>query len=242
MKRLRTLRSSSELIWTERRKNLGDYHGSQSAGQHKRRQGRRDRQRPRVVRLFCLRVRRCHHRQEVFPLGRRCDGTAVYISGLRVGVHRASSRRRPHWTLRRHPRSQGGVVVNDLHDGCRHGASRPAADIRYDRFCGAAAAGCRTPHAGLLRWGRMGRLDSVHRRVGAEGRARLVRQFSANERCRGIAARLWSGGAFQYHSYDGANGRLGLARSVPARRNPRAGRHVHAPHHEGDAGLRGRSP
>jgi MHS family proline/betaine transporter-like MFS transporter len=67
--------------------------------------------------------------------------------------------------------------------------------------------------------------------------ARLVRELPADQRRGGSVARLRHCGLVQYHPDAGADGRVGLARSVPAWRHPRAGRPVDAAHDRRNAGL-----
>ncbi len=86
----------------------------------------------------------------------------------------------------------------------------------------------RTAAAGLLGRRRMGLLHRLHRRMGAAGPARLLRQLPADQRGRGPAARLGHRGAVRHDPDDRADGLLGLAHSVPARRHPRSGRPVDA--------------
>ena len=95
----------------------------------------------------------------------------------------------------------------------------------------------RTSDARVLGRRRMGLVDRLHRRMGAEGPARLLRQLPADERGRGPAARLRHRGAVRDHPDTGADGSVGVAYSVPARRHPGPGRPVDAAHDRRDAGL-----
>ena len=136
--------------------------------------------------------------KKFFPARRRGHGAALDLPRLRARLRRPPARRHRHRPPRRHPRPQDRAAHHDLPDGGRHGADRPDADLRDDRRAGAAAPGRRAADAGLLGRRRMGRLDRLHRRVGAGRKARLVRQLPADERGGGPAARLGHRGAAQH--------------------------------------------
>ena len=195
------------------------------------------RQRARMVRFRRLRLRRDDHRQEVLPGPGRGHGAALDLPRLRARLRRAPARRHRHRPPRRHPRPQDRAPHHHLPHGRRHGADRPLADLRDDRRPGAAAPRRRAADAGLLGRRRVGRIDGLHRRVGAARKARLVRQLPADERRRRAAPRLGRRGAPQLDPRSGDHGGLGLARALPPRRHPRPGRDVDAARDRRDAGL-----
>ena len=187
------------------------------------------RQRARMVRFRRLRLRRDDHRQEVLPGPGRGHGAALDLPRLRARLRRAPARRHRHRPPRRHPRPQDRAAHHHLPDGRRHGADRPLADLRDDRRPGAAAPRRRAADAGLLGRRRMGRLDRLHRRMGAGRKARLVRQLPADERrrracCSARASRRCSTRSSTRRTMEDWGWRV----PVPARRHPRPGRDVDA--------------
>ncbi len=80
--------------------------------------------------------------------------------------------------------------------------------------------------AGFCRWRRMGRRDSLYRRMGAAESAWLFRELPASQRGRRAASGVGDRRHLQ-HAFSGrADGVLGMAYSIPSRHHPRTGRHV----------------
>ena len=157
-------------------------------------------------------------------------------SRLRRRLPGPSDRRHRHRADRRYQWAQGRPAHHDHADGGGH---------RYDRpIPGYAAIGIAGPllvlrpaDAGLLGRRRMGRLHRLHRRMGAGGPTRLLGSFQQMQRLGGAAARVRRRRVGRDAARPGDDGSLGLARSLPAWRPARTGRHLDAPAHRRDAGL-----
>ena len=176
--------------------------------------------------------------KKFFPQGDPDHRAAGDLPRLRARLRGPAARRHHHRPDRRHPRAQDRAADHNRPDGDRHRDDRPIADLRLDRHRGAAAAGGRPAAAGFLGRRRMGRLDRLHRRMGAGGTSAASTAASSRPvwSCglllgSGIAALVTTiltmeqmkDGAGAFHS------------SSAASWDPSA---LHAAHYRGNAGIR----
>ena len=199
--------------------------------------GGRHRQRARMVRFRGLRLSGRRHRQELLSIRQRGHAAARGLRGVRRRFRGSAARRHRDRMDRRSERPESLAAADHFRDGGRHGADRHRSELRQHRGAGAHADRARPADAGLLRRRRMGRLDRVHRRMGALGSPRILRQLPTEQRGGRPPARLRRCRADQHALVRRRRRELGLAHSVPARRTDPAGRHLHAPPHRRDAGL-----
>ena len=188
-----------------------------------------------MVRLRRLRILGDHHRETIFSIGGRAHFAARSVCGVRRRVRHASARRH---NYRSNGRRDGPQVLARAHhilDGGRHRRHRSHPRLSLDRFAGTGSSRDLSPRTRLRSRRRMGRLDGIHRRVGAGESARILRQLSTGKPGVRSAARLGYRRAVPYDLESGADGRLGLAHSISHRRGAGAGRRVHAPQYRRDA-------